>query len=161
MEHLEVCTVAELQRRSDQDMTSLGVVIPDKVMDIRVSPVNPALLKQRKEMLSQQELTIFGAAPRSQLEPIPYEFRYIYECEGDDRPRRALITDWELGMRYRNNAEHMAPKEAAEEVKEYYMNFMDSTQYDARWFMGTTHQWSEWIVIGVFYPPKLNQPSLV
>ena len=154
-------TVAELEVQYEKHKTSLGIVVPTKVHDIEYEPVTAQKLDEFKTKLIQSEMALFGEAPRNTLEPIPFEFRYIYECEDDEKPRRALITDWELGMLYRRHAEHLEPREAAEQVKNRYMELMDKSAYDTRWFMGTTNPYNTWIVIGLFYPPKLKQAPLV
>lgn len=161
VEALPERTVAGLQKQYEENKTSLGIVTPTKVHDIEYEPVTAQKLDEFKTKLIQSEMALFGDAPKATLEPTPFDFRYVYECEDDRKTRRALIIDWELGELYRKIAAKSEPREAAEQVKNRYMEFMDEAAYDTRWFMGTTNPYNTWIVIGLFYPPKLKQAALV
>lgn len=161
VEALPVRTVADLQKQYEENKTSLGVVVPSKVHDIEYEPVTAQKLDEFKTKVNRTSMNLFGDAPKATLEPTPFDFRYVYECEDDRKTRRALIIDWELGELYRKIAAKSEPREAAEQVKNRYMEFMDEAAYDTRWFMGTTNPYNTWIVIGLFYPPKLKQAALV
>jgi len=156
VEPLTVSTVCELERGQSCDGTSLGVVMPSEVIDIEVTEGEAEWSEQDARKLNQLTL---GASVAEELTRIPFKFRYVFRCKDDVKPRRALITDWELGMRYLNASRKRNPRDAAEEVREFYLNLMDRSKHDTRLFVGTTLPFNTWIVIGLFYPPKTKRPE--
>lgn len=156
VEGLKVSTLDELKQDRSCSGVSLGVVMPSEVIDIEVEEVESEWSEQDVAKLNQLKL---GTSVARELKKIPFRFQYVFMCEDDLKPRRAAITDWELGMRYLRNRKTMNPPEAADEVGEFYVNLMDATKYDSRLFMGTTLPFNTWIVIGVFRPPKTKRPE--
>lgn len=69
-----------------------------------------------------------------------------------------MIEDWETGMLFLH-ARHNSgsDKEAAEKVRRKYMDEVFAPNRDTRLFMGTTHPYNTWIIVGVFWPPRVNQ----
>jgi hypothetical protein len=47
---------------------------------------------------------------------------------------------------------------AAESVKKKYLNEVCGPAKDTRLFMGTVFPYNTWVVIGVYWPPKIKQP---
>lgn len=157
VERLDVLTVNQLEDKFADSHTSLGVVVPT-VHDVEIKEIDVDWSEKDRGKLSQMNL---DWQPANQLTKIPFEFRYVFECDDDKKTRRAMITDWELGMRYINTLKsNPDPRMAAEEVKNYYLKLTDRDKYDTRWFMGTRHPYNTWIVVGLFYPPKLRQMAL-
>lgn len=157
VERLDVLTVNQLQERYEVNRTSLGVVVPTKVHDIKIEGIDSEWSEDDLRKLSQMSL---GGQVANELKKIP-KFSYVFECDDDKQTRHAMVTDWEPGMRYikalKSNPD---PRMAAEEVKNFYLKLMDRSKYDTRWFMGTVHPYNTWIVVGLFYPPKLQQAAL-
>lgn len=109
-----------------------------------------------EEIARLKQYSLFGNAPQSQLEKIPYDFFYEFKCDDPNCHGHSLsCTDWEMGALYRKC------------VRSYGLNweqkFRDTFETemilgrDTHFFVGTirTHP-SEWIIIGLFYPPKLS-----
>ena len=99
------------------------------------------------------------------IRKLPYKFSYRFFSEGDKEPRKMMIEDWEIGALFwnclRNNDgdEHAALKL----VKQKYLE--EFSQKDLYLFVGTTKQFhnvapNPFVIIGVFYPPKSDQPLL-
>lgn len=158
VETLSVSTVSELERGRSGDGASLGVVVPSDVIDIEVTEVGDRWSEEDRGKLNQLKL---GDSVAKALTKIPFEFRYVFMCEDDVKPRRALITDWELSMRYLNGLKNRDAHEAAAEVRDFYLKLMDKSNFDTRLFMGTTHPYNKWIVVGLFRPPKMKQSALI
>lgn len=156
VEELKVSTFDELKQDQSCRGVSLGVVMSSQVIDIEVKEVESEWSEQAVAKLNQLKL---GTSVARELKKIPFEFRYVFRCKDDSGPRKALITDWELGMRYLNASKRLNPRDAAEEVKEFYLNLTDESKYDTRLFMGTTLPFNTWVVIGLFYPPKTKRPE--
>jgi hypothetical protein len=151
-------TVKELEALYDKDRTSLGIVRPKRTLDIEVTPCERDW-KPKWQNLHKQ-LRLFEPPPKP-LRKIPFEFRYVFECEENPKPHRALITDWELGVLYlRQEAALGSKKAAAESVKKKFLGEICRADKDTRFFMGTVFPHNTWIVIGTFWPPKIVQKRL-
>ena len=157
VEALDVLTVNQLQEKYEVNHTSLGVVVPTKVHDIKIEGIDSEWSEEDLGKLNQ--MSLIGQFTH-ELKKIP-KFSYVFECGDDNKTHRAMITDWEMGMRYINTLKsNPDPSTAAEKVKSFYLKLMDRSKYDTRWFMGTVHPYNTWIVVGLFYPPKLRQAAL-
>lgn len=145
-------TLNELQSLYEQDRTSLGIVRPKRVLDIEVTPTDREWKPKYQKIYQQKRL--FGEPPKP-LRKIPYEFRYVFECEDSAKPHRALITDWELGVLYLKEEERLGSEEAAvESVRKKFIGEICAESKDTRFFMGTTLPYNTWLVIGIFWPPR-------
>ena len=148
-------TVSELVRLYQEEQVSLGVVRPKRVVDLEITPTDGDWDPKYQWIYSQMRL--FGEPPRP-LRKIPFEFRYVFECEDDDKSRRALITDWELGMLYLREEGRLGSEEAAaESVRSRFLNDICGEDKDTRFFMGTVFPHNTWIVVGTFWPPKIRE----
>lgn len=95
------------------------------------------------------------------MRKIPYEFRYVFECEDSVKPHRAMITDWELGVLYLKEEARLGDdKSAAESVKKKFFDEICRDDKDTRFYMGTVYPHNSWIIIGTFWPPKKPQGQL-
>lgn len=144
-------TLNQLKTRYDVDRTSLGIVRPARVLDLRIEPADPEW-KPAWQLLFDQ-LRLFGPLQKP-LRKIPYEFSYLFECEDSDGPHSAMIEDWELGVLFLNEAERLGSDEAAAtSVKNKFLSEMCRDDKDTRFFMGTVRRFNSWVVLGVFWPP--------
>ncbi len=95
---------------------------------------------------------------------LPYKYYYHFITEGDDKPRRMMIEDWEIGALYWNCLAHAEGDEvhANELVRQKYEEkFFNQDLY---LFVGTTlanhiRAPNPFVIIGVFYPPRVPQMS--
>lgn len=152
-------TVNRLKELYSQDHTSLGVVRPKRVLDLRVQ-VAPGEWKPKQQSLFQQ-MTLFGP-PQKPLRKIPYTFHYVFECEDSGgKSHTAMCEDWELGMLFLNEAERLPTEaQAAESVRTKFLEELCGADKDTRFFMGTHFPYNTWLVLGVFWPPKQPQKPL-
>lgn len=108
------------------------------------------------EQLSKlnQTLSLFHAAPATQLEKIPFDFRYEFHCEDSSCPgHSAICTDWEMAQSYRKWRGEYGDK-WQEAFREKYERQMKEA-CDTHFFVGNLHQFpSAFIVVGLFYPPR-------
>ena len=73
-----------------------------------------------------------------------------------------MIEDWELGVLYRREVERLGDEQAAvASVREKFFDEICHANRDTRFFMGTVFPYNTWVVIGVFWPPKGMQGSLL
>lgn len=158
VDRLPLHTVSQLQALYGQDRTSLGVVRPTRVLDLRIEEAEREWKPEWQSVLNQ--LRLFGPPPKP-LAKIPFKFSYVFECEDSAKPHNAMIEDWELGVLYLKETDRLGDQnKAAESVRAKYLCELCSPDRDTRFFMGTVLPYNTWIVIGVFWPPKTRQTRL-
>lgn len=152
-------TRIELEHLYEKDRTSLGIVRPTEVLDLKVEEVERNWKPQWQDTLNQ--FNLFSGLPKH-LEKLPYKFSYVFRC-GDtgEKPHTAMIEDWELGVLYRREVERLGDEQAAvANVRKKFLGEICDPSRDTRFFMGTVFPYNTWVVIGVFWPPKVAQASL-
>lgn len=150
---------------------SLATLKPSEMVKFEIKPStrewkedwkNTALQSSFKDLDKSGETT-----QRDLINKVPYDYYYHFLTEGDNKPRRMKIEDWEIGALYWNCLRRNEYDEDAanEQVKEkYWDEFV--TKNDLYFFLGTTLQFhsknapNPFMIIGVFYPPKSDQPPL-
>lgn len=130
--------------------TSLGVLVPKRVLDVEHESEDADWSDSERAALSQMNL--FADTPRM-LHKIPYRFRYRIEDE-DGRERRLTIRDWELGMLFLKMQEEHGESGAIERVKQKYLHQICADDKDTRFFVGTMFPYNQWMVVGTFWPPR-------
>lgn len=147
---LQVKTLGQWESGYEADRTSLGVLVPDQVLDVEHENEAEDWTEEEKASLSQMNL--FADTPK-RLEKIPVRFKYVIRDE-NGKDRRLTIRDWELGELYRKMREEYGPEGAIKKVKQKYLDQMCSDDKDTRFFIGTMYPYNQWMVVGVFWPPK-------
>lgn len=156
---LPVHTLHELRRRYEESKVSLGVVRPTRVLDLEIEPDMEAWKPAWQGVL--QQLHLFGPPPKP-LRKIPFKFTYVFECEDSTKPHRAMITDWELGVLWLKELDRLRDeREAAESVRAKFLGELCRDDKDTRFFVGTTFPYNAWLVLGVFWPPRVMQTVLL
>ena len=158
IDRLPVHTVNQLRDLYKQDGTSLGVVRPTRVLNLEIQHAAREWKPEQQGVL--QQFRLFGPPPKP-LTKLPFRFSYVFECEDSTKPHNAMIADWELGVLYLNEVDRLGDeKKAAESVKGKFLDQLCSSDRDTRFFMGTVFPYNTWIVLGVFWPPKVHQMEL-
>jgi hypothetical protein len=156
-----VTTLRELRARYEIDGTSLGIVRPTRVHDIEVVEVGDQWSAEQLGLLGQVSLFDRKEQP---LRKIPFEFRYVFECEddADTGPQSGLITDWELGAFYFKEERRLGDGgQAAQSVRSRFLHEVCGRKMEPLFFMGTSGPHHRWTVLGVFYPERDSQLSLL
>lgn len=161
IDRLPQLTLTQLKQQHDADKkanrprTSLGVVCPSRVLDLEIRPA-PGDWKPKWQHDIDQ-LRLFGDE-RKQLHKIPFTFHYVFECaDSGGKTHTAMCEDWELGVLYLKQIERLGSEQAAaESVKKKFFDEMCAPTKDTRFFMGTKYPYNVWLVLGVFWPPKLT-----
>jgi hypothetical protein len=133
----------------EANKTSLGVLVPKRVIDVEHEAEDADWTEAERAILSQMDL--FAETPR-RLEKVPFRFRYVIEDE-DGRTRRLTIRDWELGMLFLKMRDEHGEAEAIMKVKHKYLNQICGPDKDTRFFIGTMYPYNQWMVVGTFWPP--------
>jgi hypothetical protein len=152
-------TIFQLRDLYESERTSLGIVRPTEVLDLKVESADRDWKPEWQATLSQ--FNLFSGQPKH-LAKLPYKFSYVFTCEDSgDKVHSAMIEDWELGVLYLNEVERLGTEEAAvASVKNKFFTEICGPSRDTRFFMGTVFPYNTWVVIGVFWPPKVQQGSL-
>lgn len=116
----------------------------------------------------KEQMTLFpnDDSPKEALKKVPYKFKYEFEDE-TGKVRKLMIEDWEIGQLYWNCLRDTNGNEelALEKVRQKYETDFIANK-DLHFFLGTTKEWhtrrskNPFVIIGVFYPKKVNQMSL-
>ena len=149
----------ELIALHDKDKTSLGIVRPSRVLDLEIRPTSGEWKPEWQNLFSQRLL--FGP-PQKPLRKIPFSFHYVFECEDSGgKAHTAMCEDWELGVLFLKQAAELgSDRAAADSVRNKFLSEMCREDKDTRFFMGTHFPYNTWLVLGVFWPPKTQQPTL-
>jgi hypothetical protein len=148
-------TLGELKQLYAIDRTSLGIVRPRRVLDLKIEPADSAWKPQWQSLFDQ--LKLFGT-PQKPLRKIPYKFSYVFQCEDGEHTHSAMVEDWELGVLFLKEADRLESElAAARSVKEKYLGELCRSDKDTRFFMGTVFPYNSWVVLGVFWPPQQEE----
>lgn len=151
-------TIKECESLYDSDRISLSVVRPSRVLDLKIKKADATWKAEWQADIAQ--LKLFGPPPKP-LRKIPFTFHYVFECADSSKPHTAMIEDWELGVLFLKEAARLgSDDEAAKSVKRMFLDKLCSPACETRFFMGTRFPYNTWLVIGVFWPPRISQPTL-
>ena len=150
-------TMAELEELYDGNRTSLGIVRPKRVLDLKASPTDDQWPEKYQCLWKQARL--FGE--QKPLEKLPYKFQYVFECEDTGKTYTVMDEDWELGVLFLKERDRKGSEEAAvHSVRQKFLDEICRSDKDTRFFMGTRHPYNQWLVVGTFWPPRQQPDSL-
>ena len=163
----------ELISLARENKLSLTIFKADEIVKFIVEPIAPKdLQKSQKKvnealhqlkqgnLFSQQDLEDYKTMPE-----VPYTFSYQFK---DDTGKESTlrILDWEIFQLYLNCRKNSDEQTAIAKVRQKYgMDFVNKK--DLYLFLGTTREWhirkakNPFVIIGIFYPPQITQPSLL
>jgi hypothetical protein len=149
-------TVAGLEALYNENRTSLGIVRPKRVLDLKVVPEEEEWPEKYQWLWKQARL--FGE--QKPLKKLPYKFQYLFQCEDSENTYTAMNEDWELGVLFLKERERKGEEAAVQSVRQKFLDEICHESRDTRFFMGTRHPFNQWLVIGTFWPPKQAQGLL-
>ncbi len=143
-------------RSQSQEECSLAIIRPKRVMDFRFKPTNRHWKPKWEALFQQQRL--FGPGQKH-LEKIPYKFSYVFECEEPDcNKHKMMIEDWEIGELYRKMRDRYQDESVAiEKVRERFFGKICASNIDTHFYVGTVLRHGTWIILGTFWPKKVNR----
>ena len=161
--------LAELIAANKKGDLSIATFKPTKIIDFKAETDTPewddkklsavdALAKQGDLFLGRNRTDLVALVRK-----LPWKFSYTIE---DDVGKRStmMIEDWEIGELYWNCLKTSdSAAEAVKKVRQKY--FTTFSTKDIYLYLGTTKKYDGWasnpfIIIGVFYPPIIQQPEL-
>lgn len=147
---------------------SLATLKPARIVDFVVEDDEREWKQEWLDQLKQMNMFEMPTnnGQRKVVKKLPYKFSYRFFSEGDTEPRKMMIEDWEIGALfwnclYKTNGDERAALKLVRQ--KYFDEFMEKDLY---LFVGTTHRFhniapNPFVIIGVFYPPKTDQLSLL
>lgn len=147
-------TLKELHRLYEEDRTSLGVVVPSEVLDLKIASCRPHWKPKWQRLFSQ--ISLFGETAKT-LRKVPYMFQYVFMCDDCSTPYRRAILDWELGALFWSEVRRLGSEQrAAKSVRRKFLEEMCSPGRETRFFVGTHWPYNTWLVLGVYWPPSAS-----
>jgi hypothetical protein len=149
---------------------SLAVYQPEEIIDFVIEEDDR---EWRGKWLAQaKQGNFFEANPKNPgeerplIQKLPYKYSYKFIGQGDTKPRKLSIEDWEIGALFWNCLKRTNGDEKAANIlvqDKYFTTFREKK--DLHLFLGTTLEHhgrsrNPFIIIGVFYPPKSAQVSM-
>jgi hypothetical protein len=140
--------------------TSLGVIKPAVIEKFIIRSAEGWDAESKQE-LSQLSLSwMDSAAPRGDLEIIPYDFLYRFRCHGEDcRGHEMEVFDWEIAEAYRSWRSKYGQTGWRPAMEKKFFEELPSR--DLHFVLGTHHRWRSWMIVGLLYPPhpKVLEPK--
>ena len=133
---------------------TLGLFRPKTIARLMIQADSPTWTTEQLQMLRQGSLA-FQNAPETELEKVPYVFKYEFRCDHDDcKGHKLSCTDWEMGAAWRRWRHEYGANRWEEKFRETWERKM-LDKYDTHFFVGTVNNHPrEWIIVGLFYPPR-------
>lgn len=147
---------------------SLATLKPARIVDFVIEEDEREWKQEWQDQLKQFNMFELPAdrEHKKLVKKLPYKFFYRFFSEGDKEPRKMMIEDWEIGALFWNSLYRKDGNEQAalEDVRQKYLG--EFAEKDLYLFVGTTKQYhnvapNPFVIIGVFYPPKTDQPQLL
>ncbi|HZQ92452.1 MAG TPA: hypothetical protein VFA60_11710 [Terriglobales bacterium] len=152
------CLCCLAKQRDAQGHPTLGIFRPKHIEKLIIAPDTPDWTAAQRAILEQGHL--FAEKPKKQLEKIPFRFQYKFGCDDSSCSGHTMIcTDWEMAESYRRWKQDYSEKWEEKFRQRYEKEMIE--KYDTSFYVGTVHQHpGTWIIVGLFYPPKVAQAAL-
>ena len=151
---LKAESMCALRRQRDaHGSPTLGIFQPATIEKLIIKPTAANWTQAELEMLRQGDL--FESELAADLEKIPFDFSYKLRCADPSCNTHTMkCTDWEMGQSWRKwRIDYGSDWEKAFRQK-YELEMRD--RFDTHFYVGTINKHPrEWIIVGLFYPPKM------
>ncbi|MBZ5876298.1 hypothetical protein [Chromohalobacter israelensis] len=143
---------------------TLGLVRVGQVLDLSLTESkNDSWTENELAKLVRLQTDLFedDQTEIRQLEKIPVDFHYHYECDTADGPVqfKHKVVDWEVCSLYRNLVQAHGKQGWKEPFKRKLLD--EFPKKDLMFLMGTIHRFpDQWLIVSLIYPPKEQQPAL-
>ena len=154
-----------------QPPKSLGTIRPKEIVDLEIEPTSD---QWKDEWLAQSNQGYMFALDedrnprrRGQVRKLPFNYYFRFATRGDTSLRRLMVTDWEIGALFWKCVEQTGGDQYAanELVRQKYLSEI-AGKCDVLFFLGTTKAYhrrsrNPFLIVGVFYPPRNPQMTLL
>lgn len=145
---------------------SLGLVRPSEVLGlIRTKPSDGPLGNDVKNNRKAMQMMFDTEHEATHLRPVPVineidtYYRYRFKCKDEETIHEIMCEDWELYESTRSWKDRYGTDDAVwEKICEKFFSVFTS-KHDLHFFVGTHFQWRTWVIIGIYYPPKVGPPN--
>lgn len=151
------CLCCLKEKRDAQGHPTLGIFRPKVITELVITPESASWTDAQLSVPRQGHL--FVKPPKTELEKIPFSFRYGFRCAHDQCPGHKLIcTDWEMGESWRQWKTRYGNGWESKFRERYETDMIQ--KYDTHFYVGTVHQHPHiWIIVGLFYPPHSTEAN--
>lgn len=148
-------SVEELNLLKKKNNISLGMIKPKSFEFYLRTPIDEIEIKEQKLI----QTTLHGKKINVPDE-IGNHFAYKFKCnEKKCNGHNMICEDWEIRESFRSwRLKYPNSEVLKEKLFEKYQNFMEKR--DLYFIMGTTNPSNQWVIIGLYYPPKRKNRSL-
>jgi hypothetical protein len=152
------CLCCLAKQRDVHGSPTLGVFRPKRIEKLIITQDNAEWTQAQLDILRQGHL--FAEQPKQELEKIPFKFQYTFFCDETGCSGHTMTcTDWEMAEAWRSW--RLQYGDGWEEKFRQRFEREMIEKYDTHFFVGTVHQHpGTWIIVGLFYPPKVAQGRL-
>lgn len=152
------CLCCLAKERDEKKYPTLGIFRPKTIEGLVIKAGSANWHPAQLAILRQENM--FEKKPATELEKIPFNFRYRFRCDHDTcNGHKMFCSDWEMGESFRKwKAEYGDHWES--KFRQKYETEMIQRN-DTHFYVGTVAKYPDtWIIVGLFYPPRSNQPGL-
>jgi len=146
-------SLEDLRDQYGKDRTSIGLIKPKDVLEF----YKKDLLQIYSDEKAFQQSLFGDKIP--EVEEIPHIFGYEFICDGckEGKKHKIQCEDWELFESYRKWGLRYGNVDRLWEMlqQKYYNYMMDRDFY---FYMGMFSQYPTWLIVGLYYPPKIITP---
>lgn len=150
----------------DPKNKSLAIFKPANILKLEWEETEREWKDEWKDLRKQGDLFAQDKNPEILIPKLPYKFSYVFTDE-TGKQRKLMIEDWEIGSLYWKCLKAADGNEtvALQKVKQKYE--IEFKTKDLFLFLGTTKEWhmrrskNPFVIIGVFYPKREQQTSLI
>src|SRR5205823_5461463 len=149
------------KERDDNGQPTLGIFRPKAIKRLVIEPCDrPDWTAEQKAILSQKEFGFDSAAPKEELEKIPFDFYYEFVCDDPAcRGHKISCTDWEMAQAYRDWKRKYGDQWESKFRERFERDMIE--RFDTHFFVGTMHGHpGTWLIVGLFYPPQQRTKDL-
>jgi len=151
-------SIEELEELYQKNKISLGLIKPKELLDFYRAPMESCREWERALIEGTQTL-LFGGSYKTPLEKIPYKFSFKFMCNDEKCTGHDIMCeDWELLESWRSWQKTYKTDDLLwQKFKEKYFDWMKKR--DFYFIVGTESRFNNFLVIGLYYPPKFNDDS--
>jgi len=137
---------------------TLGLFRPKTIKRLMIEADTPTWSEDQLRKLRQTDF--FKTNPKTELEKVPFNFKYEFSCdESFCNGHTMTCVDWEMGQSWRKWKSKYGEGWKAKFRQKYEAEMIEKN--DTHFYVGTVHRYpGTWIIVGLFYPPKIAQEAL-
>ena len=154
--NVSVKSLCQVFKDAEDNDLSLGFIKPENVT---FEWEKQSLSDPKAREACYAQLSFFNKK-KDAIEEIPFNFYYRFKCAGEDTcPGHKLsIIDWEIGQAYRDwRSNYSAVKILLEKIEQSWLDIANTSKKDVYFYVGNIKRFRNiFMVLGVFYPPKLT-----